>query len=43
MKYIGIKFPDVLAEQMDREIKDRGFSGRSDFIREAVRNFIERD
>ncbi len=40
MGIISVSLPDGLAEQMDKLIAERGYSGRSDFIRAAVRDFI---
>lgn len=40
MGIISVSLPEALAEQMDRLIGERGYSGRSDFIRAAVRDFI---
>ncbi len=40
MGIISVSLPDGLAERMDKLIAERGYSGRSDFIRAAVRDFI---
>lgn len=40
MGIISVSIPDGLTKQMDRLISDRGFAGRSDFIRAAVRGFV---
>lgn len=40
MGIISVSLPEGLAEQMDKLIEERGYSGRSDFIRAAVRDFI---
>ncbi len=40
MGIISVSLPDSLATQVDRLIGERGYAGRSDFIRAAVREFI---
>ena|SRR2546426_7123057 len=41
MGIISVSLPDGLTNQMDDLIKARGYAGRSDFIRAAVRDFVK--
>ena len=40
MGIISVSLPDALVDQMDRLVTARGYSGRSDFIRAALRDHI---
>lgn len=40
MGIISVSIPDSLTKQMDRLISERGYAGRSDFIRAAMRDFV---
>jgi len=42
MGIISVSVPDSLTSQMDHLIGERGYAGRSDFVRAAVRDFIHR-
>jgi CopG family transcriptional regulator, nickel-responsive regulator len=41
MSIMSVSLPDSLVQQMDGLTKERGFAGRSDFVRAAVRDFIQ--
>jgi CopG family nickel-responsive transcriptional regulator len=41
MSIMSISLPDTLVDQMDSLTKERGFAGRSDFVRAAVRDFVQ--
>jgi len=43
MTVISVSLPDNLLEAMDNYIKSYGYSGRSDLIREAVRELINKE
>lgn len=40
MAVVSISLPDALLESADRIMERRGFSGRSEFVRSCVRDFI---
>jgi len=40
---MSVSLPESLVQQMDGLTKERGFAGRSDFVRAAVRDFITRE
>jgi CopG family nickel-responsive transcriptional regulator len=40
MSIMSVSLPEQLVEQMDAHIAERGFAGRSDFVRAAVRDLI---
>jgi CopG family nickel-responsive transcriptional regulator len=40
MAVVSISLPDPLLESADRVIERRGFSGRSEFLRACVRDFL---
>ena len=40
MGIISVSLPDALVDQMDRLVSARGYSGRSDFIRAALRDHV---
>lgn len=40
MAVVSISLPDALLVQADRTIQSRGFSGRSELVRAAVREFL---
>lgn len=40
MRIISVSLPDPLVDQMDRLVGSRGYSGRSDFIRAALRDHV---
>jgi CopG family nickel-responsive transcriptional regulator len=40
MGIMSVSLPEQLVEQMDALIAERGFAGRSDFVRASVREFI---
>lgn len=39
---IGVRLPTPIVKQMDEDIESGEFSSRSDYIREAVRDFYRR-
>src|SRR5256885_262504 len=41
MSIMSVSLPDPLVQQMDTLTKERGFAGRSDFVRAAVREFVQ--
>lgn len=41
MSIMSVSLPDSLVQQMDDLTKERGFAGRSDFVRAALRDFIQ--
>src|SRR2546427_12894455 len=41
MSIMSVSLPDSLVQQMDSLTKERGFAGRSDFVRAAIRDFIQ--
>src|SRR2546428_13891917 len=41
MSIMSVSLPDSLVQQMDGLTKERGFAGRSDFVRAAIRDFIQ--
>ena len=41
MSIMSVSLPDPLVDQMDALTKERGFAGRSDFVRAAVREFVQ--
>jgi len=41
MAIMSVSLPEQLVEQMDALTKERGFAGRSDFIRAAVRDLVQ--
>lgn len=41
MSIMSVSLPDPLVNQMDSLAKERGFAGRSDFVRAAVRDFVQ--
>ena len=40
MRIISVSLPNPLVDQMDRLVGARGYSGRSDFIRAALRDHV---
>ena len=40
MTIISISIDDVLLNELDTQIEKQGFSGRSDVVRQAIRNFL---
>ena len=41
MSIMSVSLPDSLVQQMDGLTKERGFAGRSDFVRAAIRDFVQ--
>ena len=41
MSIMSVSLPAALVQQMDGLTKERGFAGRSDFVRAALRDFIQ--
>src|SRR2546427_9043586 len=41
MAIMSVSLPEQLVEQMDALTKERGFAGRSDFIRAAVQDLVQ--
>jgi CopG family nickel-responsive transcriptional regulator len=40
---VSFSIPDVLLDQVDAKIKERGFVGRSEIVRQALRLFLTED
>jgi CopG family transcriptional regulator, nickel-responsive regulator len=40
MAVVSVSLPDSLVEQADAFIKDRGYAGRSELVRAALRDFL---
>ena len=43
MTVISLSLPEVLLEQVDSTIKQRGFASRSEITRQALRQFLKED
>ncbi|HWH08015.1 MAG TPA: CopG family ribbon-helix-helix protein [Candidatus Thermoplasmatota archaeon] len=43
MAVVSVSLPDALLEQADAFIEERGFAGRSDLVRAALRDFLARE
>lgn len=43
MAVVSVSLPDTLLGQMDGMIESRGFAGRSDLVRAALRDFLQRE
>lgn len=43
MAVISISLPDTLLDQSDAFLKERGFAGRSELIRAALRDFLQHE
>ncbi len=43
MAVVSVSLPDNLLEQVDSLIDARGYSGRSDLVRAALRDFVTRE
>lgn len=43
MAIVSVSLPDALLEQADGFIEERGFAGRSDLVRAALRDFLARE
>lgn len=43
MSVVSVSLPEALLEQADAFIRERGFEGRSDLVRAALRDFLARE
>lgn len=43
MTVISLAIPDLLLEQVDKTIKDKGYASRSEIIRQALRLYLTED